>query len=104
MGVFLVFTAFIVAVPVVAEVLEGDRSVREWVSPALLSIGLFTAGTAFWLMPPAQESTFGMVGVLVAVGGLLLRGGADSFQPEADPANPPATSVRPGETPSVSPT
>jgi hypothetical protein len=83
MGVFLVFTAFIVAVPVVAELLEGRRGLREWLSPALLSVGLFMAGTAFWLMPPDMESTFGMAGVLVAIAGLLLRSGADSPQAQA---------------------
>jgi hypothetical protein len=77
MGVFLVVTAFIVAVPVVAEVLEGRRQFREWLSPALLAIGLFTAGSAFWFLSPDVQSAFGMAGVLVAVAGLLLRGGPD---------------------------
>ena len=77
MGVFLVVTAFVVAVPVVAEVLEGRRQFREWLSPALLAIGLFTAGSAFWFLSPEVQSAFGMAGVLIAIAGLMLRGGAD---------------------------
>jgi hypothetical protein len=86
MGVFLVVTAFIVAVPVVAEVLEGRRQFREWLSPALLAIGLFTAGSAFWFLSPDVQSSFGVAGVLVAVAGLLLRGGTDEAPARAKTA------------------
>lgn len=100
MGVFLVITAFVVAVPVVAELLEGRRHVREWLSPALLAIGLFTAGSAFWFLSPDVQSAFGLAGVLVAVAGLLLRGGADySKLPEPKSKADP---IRPSGAPSVS--
>jgi hypothetical protein len=86
MGVFLVITAFIVAVPVVSELLEGRRHPREWLSPALLSAGLFTSGSAFWFLSPEAQSSFGTAGVLIALAGLLLRGGAD-YSPMAGQAN-----------------
>ena len=87
MGVFLVVTAFIVAVPVVSELMEGRRNLREWLSPALLSVGLFTAGSAFWFLSPEAQSSFGKAGVLIAVAGLLLRGGAD-YAPAVEQSKP----------------
>jgi hypothetical protein len=89
MGVFLVLTGVVIAIPLLAEIRDGERNLRELLSPALLSAGLLAAGGGLWLVPPERETSIAVAGVILALAGLLLRPGEVVPAREVDVAPPP---------------